>query len=121
MQTLFEYGKTANINDRKGLEGYLYSLWSEYKELWPERSFNPQNSYSSNYQPFLSFDGNSARANNFVGFINYEDVSIEIYPKIFQNLNPINRDLMHRHLFYWFSYCRKIKFPSNQSFLDNFE
>ncbi len=28
---------------------------------------------------------------------------------------------MHRHLFYWFSYCKKIKFPFNQSFLDTFE
>lgn len=121
MQTLFEYGNSIPLTDRKGLEMYLHSLWGEYRALWPYKSFNPQPSNNLPYQPFLSFDGDSAKANNFVGFIHYENMGIEIYPKVFQNLKVLNRDLMHRHLFYWFSYCRKIKFPFNQSFLDNFE
>ncbi len=28
---------------------------------------------------------------------------------------------MHRHLFYWFSYCKRVKFPFNQAFLDKLE
>lgn len=121
MKPLFEYGTPVFITDRNGLEAYLHALWGEYKALWPEKSYSPQYSNNLPYQPFLSFDGDSAKANNFVGFIHYENVAIEIYPKVFQNLKVVDRDLMHRHLFYWFSYCKKIKFPFNQSFLDNFE
>jgi 5-methylcytosine-specific restriction enzyme subunit McrC len=121
MPTLFEYGEWTNITDRKGLEGYLHSLWQEYKVLWPEKSYNPENASSKIYQPFLSFDGNLAKANNFVGFIQHDKTALEIYPKVFRSLEPINKDLMHRHLFYWLSYCKKIKFPFNQSFLDTFE
>lgn len=120
MQALYEYGNQIKVPDRKGLENYLCSLWREYKDLWPEKSYEPSNSNSS-YQPFLSFDGDLARANNFIGFINYEGVAIEIYPKIFQHMASSNKGLMHRHLFYWLSYCKKIKFPFNQPYLDSFE
>lgn len=118
---LFEYSEWADITDRKGLEGYLCSMWQEYKQLWPKKSYDFGNASSKVYQPFLTFDGNLAKANNFVGFIHHEKTTLEIYPKLFKNLNPINKDLMHRHLFYWLSYCRKMRFPFNQSFLDNFE
>jgi 5-methylcytosine-specific restriction enzyme subunit McrC len=120
MGVVFEYGKPINLLDRKGIEEYLWSLWADYKDLWPQE-IKANKSFSTNYQPFLSFDGNQAQANNFVGFINYEGVTIEIYPKVFQFMPVLNKELMHRHLFFWFSYCKKIKFPFNQSFLDSFE
>lgn len=122
MYTLFEYGKQVLIKDRKGLEGYLCFLWNVYKNLWINENQNIEDlNKSNNYQPFISFDGATAKANNFVGFIKCNNDSLEIYPKIFQNIENPSKDLMHRHLFYWFSYCNKIKFPFNQSYLDNFE
>ena len=69
MHTLFEYGKKVEIKDREGLEEYLCLLWEDYKNLWTDddaEGFENKN----NYQPFLSFDGEIAKANNFVGFIN---------------------------------------------------
>ena len=120
MDIIFEYGKQIDLDDRIGIESYLRSLWSDYKDLWPHIIENSK-LHNPNYQPFLSFDGTKARANNFVGFINYKGSTIEIYPKVFQFTSPLNKELMHRHLFFWFSYCKKIKFPFNQSFLDNFE
>ncbi|RZA02321.1 MAG: hypothetical protein EOP47_07320 [Sphingobacteriaceae bacterium] len=121
MFTLFEYGKQIQVKDRKGLEEYLCFLWKDYKNLWADENQETDNLINSNYQPFISFDGVNARANNFIGFINCNDDSFEIYPKIFQNMQYPNKDLMHRHIFFWFSYCKKIKFPFNQAFLDNFE
>jgi len=120
MHTLFEYGKKVEIKDRKGLEEYLCLLWEDYKNLWIDEDAEGFEN-KSHYQPFLSFDGEIAKANNFVGFINYNDDSLEIYPKVFQNLEKPSKELMHRHLFFWFSYCNKIKFPFNHSYLDNFE
>lgn len=121
MFTLFEYGQQISVKDRIGLEGYLCFLWQDYKNLWVDENQETEIINSSNYQPFISFDGEKAKANNFVGFINCNDDSLEIYPKVFQGMHNPNKDLMHRHLFYWFSYCKKIKFPFNQSFLDNIE
>lgn len=121
MQTLYEYGSQIKVPNRKGLESYLYSLWGEYKDLWPESTYATEESTNNLYQPFLSFDGDLARANNFIGFINYEDVAIEIYPKVFRHMASPNKEQMHRHLFYWLSYCKKIRFPFNQSYLDTFD
>lgn len=121
MSTLFEYGKQTTVKDRNGLEVYLRYLWQDYKNLWIDENQENENLINPNYQPFISFDGEKAKANNFIGFINHKDDSLEIYPKVFQNMQTLNKDLMHRHLFFWFSYCKKIKFPFNQSFLDNFE
>lgn len=117
MATIFEYGNQIDISDRPGLETYLHSIWKDFKYLWPSKEIDPLK-INPNFQPFLSFDGNAAKANNFIGFINYESTHLEIYPKIFKNEKPIDKDLMHRHLFYWLTYCKKIKFPFNRSFLD---
>ncbi|MDY9925721.1 McrC family protein [Methanosarcina sp.] len=121
MDTIFEYGEQFAVDDRKGLESYLCSLWKEYKEIWPTQLENENTNLDSKYQPFLSFDGKIARARNYIGFIHFENSNIEIYPKIFQKEPGISKELMHRHLFYWFSYCKKVKFPFNQALLDRFE
>jgi 5-methylcytosine-specific restriction endonuclease McrBC regulatory subunit McrC len=76
--------------------------WQDYKNLWVDENQETENVNNSNYQPFISFDGEKAKANNFVGFINCNDDSLEIYPKVFQNMLYPNKDLMHRHLFFWF-------------------
>jgi len=125
MSTIFEYGKQFAVDDREGLELYLCSLWEEYKEIWPaqreDENSDPDLDSGSKYQPFLSFDGKTARARNYTGFIHFEDSKIEIYPKVFQNEPGISKELMHQHLFYWFSYCKRVKLPFHQSFLDRFE
>lgn len=129
MNTIFEYGKQIAVDDRKGLESYLCSLWKEYKEIWPTQFENENSDLDSEsdsgsnlqYQPFLSFDGKMARARNYIGFIHFENFNVEIYPKVFRNEPQVSKELMHRHLFYWLSYCKKVKFPFNQAFLDRFE
>jgi len=121
MNATFEHGKQFVVDDRKGLESYLCSLWKEYKEIWPAWRENENVYPDSKFQPFLNFDENKARARNYIGFINFENSKIDIYPKIFKNTSGISKELMHCHLFYWFGYCKKVKFPFNQAFLDRFE
>src|SRR4051812_43429433 len=108
MITLFEYGKQISVKDRNGLEQYLRILWQDYKNLWVDESQEIINISNLNYQPFISFDGEKAKANNFIGYINCNGDSLEIYPKVFQNMQYLNKELMHKHLFFWFSYCKKI-------------
>lgn len=124
----FEYGEQFDIDNRKDLESYLCFLWKEYKEIWPAQPENGDldSGSDSKYQPFLSFDGDLARARNYIGFIHFENSKIEIYPKIFKKEfgEPEiskNKELLYRHLFYWFSYCKKMKFPFSQASLDRFD
>ncbi len=100
MNTIFEYGEQFTVDDRKGLESYLLSLWKEHKEIWPAKRENgspdpdpdlgSDSDSDSKYQPFLSFDGKIARARNYIGFIHFENSNMEIYPKVFQKLFEMN-------------------------------
>ncbi len=124
MISLFEYGKWESIKNKIPLHQML-------KDIWKQRLFVNTNSEltedetDNHYQPFLQFDDNQIRANNFVGFIQNGEVVIEIYPKVFRQhfSNPSENEkmLMLRHIFYWFSYCRKWNFPFNQASLDTIE
>jgi len=109
----FEFGQTFNITSRNELEAYLHAIWqANYvhdEELAP-----------THQQRILSFDGNTARARNFIGFIQSEHESIEIYPKIFREAD-MDKRMMLQHLFYWFDYCRKWKFPFSHVHLGNFQ
>lgn len=122
MSILFEYGNWTRTTRAKELRTLL-------REVWEQRLFIAANdelteeAQDSRYQPFLKFDGDQIRANNFVGFIQNEDEVIEIYPKVFRDLPDATerKDLMLRHIFYWFSYCRKWQFPFTQATLETTE
>jgi 5-methylcytosine-specific restriction enzyme subunit McrC len=124
MTSLFEYGNWESIKNKNALHQML-------KDIWKQRLFVDTNSEltedetDNHYQPFLQFDDNQIKANNFVGFIQNGEEVIEIYPKVFRQhfVNPSESEkmLMLRHIFYWFSYCRKWNFPFNQASLDTID
>lgn len=124
MALLFEYGKWQNVNNKNGLHQMLKNIWRQRIDSNND-SESKEEEIDNHYQPFVQFDDNQIRANNFVGFIQNEDEVIEIYPKVFRQHfpNPTENEkgLMLRHIFYWFSYCRKWNFPFNQASLDTFE
>jgi len=116
-QTLFEYDKWERVENSTTL---LHSL----KSIWRQRNFGnltdelEENETDKNYQPFLRFSNNEIRANNFVGFIQTANDLVEIYPKVFRNCKAKDKNDMLRHIFFWFNYCRKWKFPFSQAQLD---
>ncbi len=124
MALIFEYGKWQNIKNKNALHQLLKDIWAQRLFVGKESELE-EDQIDNHYQPFLRFDDNQIRANNFVGFIQNGEEVIEIYPKVFrQHLpNPSEDDkiLMLRHIFYWFSYCRKWNFPFNQVSLGRIE
>ena len=121
MALLFEYGKWETISNIKGLKFLLKDIWQQ-SIFHTEAEFDEQEN-DNRYQPFLRIEVNQVRANNFVGFIQNGEEVIEIYPKVFRQ-NPEFRkrkELMLQHIFYWFSYCRKWRFPFNKVSLDTFD
>lgn len=120
MSLLFEYDKWLPVRKKDELKAFLRTIWQQRST--EELSAEGDNEIIDNrYQPFLQFDDNSVRANNYIGFIQHEDELIEIYPKVFKGLENADKNLMLKHIFYWFSYCRKWRFPFNRANLDSRE
>jgi len=124
MALLFEYGKWRSIKDKNALHQMLKDIWKQRMFVETDSELT-EDETDNHYQPFLQFEDNQIRANNFVGFIQNGDEVIEIYPKVFRQLlpNPSESEkmLMLRHIFYWFSYCRRWNFPFNQASLDTID
>ncbi len=114
-KTIFEYGSFIDISNRELLESYLNGIWKNYKELLME-GYETEEEISSN-QPFLQFDGNTAKAKNYIGFIQLNDTRIEVYPKIFTKTRQ-DKALFLKHIFYWFDHCNRWKVPFNKAGLD---
>ncbi|MBO9672196.1 MAG: restriction endonuclease [Sphingobacteriaceae bacterium] len=103
----FEFGKSFDVHSRQKLEDYLCQVWQKFQQ---EKDLIVDDQEFPKKQGFLSFDGNTARARNYIGFIQGEGDHIEIYPKVFKD-KEISKPAILKHLFYWFDYCRKWKFP----------
>ncbi|MBX0335184.1 hypothetical protein K3G39_18265 [Pontibacter sp. HSC-14F20] len=119
---LFEYSAfhpLGNLN-RKKLEAFLQQVWKgryvAYAAEFLEESATPDE--EKQYQPFLRFDGNEFRTQNFIGFIQQDGETIEIYPKVFKRTPSASKELVLDHIFYWFSYCSKLHFPVLETALD---
>jgi 5-methylcytosine-specific restriction enzyme subunit McrC len=124
MQLLFEYSNQILVSNPARLKEYLYSVWQQNydsKDISIAESTNAeQPDKNPQHQPFLTFDGTLVHANNYVGFIQFENNHLEIYPKVFK-CETTPAPLMLRHLFFWFSYCRKWKLPFTKSSLSTSE
>ena len=119
MALLFEYGKWESVKNKDALKQILKDIWQQRLFADSEAEISEADN-DSHYQPFLNFDNCQVKANNFVGFIQNDYDVIEIYPKVFRNSENalVQKELMLRHIFYWFNYCHKWRFPFNQVTLD---
>ncbi|WP_316832941.1 5-methylcytosine restriction system specificity protein McrC [Pedobacter aquatilis] len=113
----YEFGPRFQVKDRDKLEAYLFEIARKH-QIEKDPNFNAL-SYRKR-QSFLSFDGNHASARNYIGFIQGEGEHIEIYPKVFKD-SKLNKSSILKHLFYWFDYCRKWKFPFAEVSLSNLD
>ncbi len=122
MVTLFEYGHWESITNKSELKQMLQDIWQKRLFVDIEAEID-EDEKDSRYQPFLQFDENQIRANNFAGFIQNGEEVIEIYPKVFRHIKNSGeyKGLMLRHIFYWFRYCRRWRFPFNQATLDRID
>lgn len=97
--------------DVVGLKSYLDTVWQSRSIFYDEQASSEEKSKN---QPFLSFDyagpkcGPRLRASKYVGFIQYDGITIELVPKLFE---ADQSSIAFRHLLWWLSYCRNIKFP----------
>lgn len=98
-----------------GFINYLSGVWqnrNRYIETEEETTEENEQEEKIQKQRFFDFtyDGNIS-ARNYVGVVQYEDIRIEVYPKIFANDKSDNYKKWQLNLLYWLTYCRKIRFP----------
>jgi 5-methylcytosine-specific restriction enzyme subunit McrC len=111
---IFEFGDWFETGGRDQLRPQLEALWqANYASRDALDDADPEGPARSSYQGFVNFDGERARARNFIGFIQNEMLQLEIYPKIFKGLelNDANTSLILQHLFWWLDYCPHWRFP----------
>lgn len=93
-----------------GLNQYLDEVWQTRTLFYDEDPDKPV----STRQPFLTYGYDPAKsqvtmqAGKYVGFIQYEGLTIQILPKLF---GKARSDVAFRHLLWWLDYSQRVRFP----------
>lgn len=115
---LFEW-ESASFDKHKNMlpdfVKYLAGVWqnrNRYVDLSDDEASEEEQEAKLHKQRFFDFtyDG-KVSARNYVGVVQYNDIRIEVYPKIFSEDAEENAAKWQLNLLYWLMYCRKIKFP----------
>lgn len=119
--------KWRSNNALNDLETFLQENWDQRKDFYNDRN-------SESKQKFLSFlSHGNIRTNNYIGSINFNGETINIFPKVFREGKYLNNDTsqlslnqMIKNILIWIEYCNKIQyafvnFPSKFEDVTNFK
>lgn len=114
----FEFGNTFTIPDThvRGLKNYLSEVWKNRLKYQSFENVEDDTSGAKEYERIFHFDGNQLRAKNYIGFIQYQDLRINIYPKIVAQ-QPHKEEIIPKVL-YWLSYSNRLQFPFSEISLE---
>lgn len=110
MITLYEFGDfeelPLNPEQILNFKKYLGEIWRN-RLLWNKFYDNE----TSHKQAFFNFEGNKVQARNYVGYFQFEDIGIQIFPKIFKSKKVKDEQFIIEHLCYFLSYTQSFNFP----------
>jgi 5-methylcytosine-specific restriction enzyme subunit McrC len=116
MINLFEYNNKEEFpkDHFDDLEVFLDDIWSKREKS--SYYFNEEDNRVEQ-QRFIQFlhKTKTIKSNKYVGVIHFEGKTINLLPKIFyKGENPKNHEVnaINKHILWWLSYCRKLKFPN---------
>jgi 5-methylcytosine-specific restriction enzyme subunit McrC len=123
MINLFEYNNKEEFpkDHFDDLEVFLDDIWSKREKS--SYYFNEEDNRVEQ-QRFIQFlhKTKTIKSNKYVGVIYFEGKTINLLPKIFyKGENPKNHEVnaINKHILWWLSYCRKLKFPNYLSGLNS--
>ena len=100
-----------SYDDVSGLKNYL-------DEVWQNRPFFPNDEESERNvtgQKFFTISGKKIKPKNYVGFVQYGNLRINVYPRVFYNHPTIDvfsdPSPAIQHVLTWLSYAKRIHFP----------
>lgn len=119
---LFEYQNKAEFPEHHfdELEAFLDDIWEKREKS--SYYFNEEDNRVEQ-QRFIQFlhKTKTLKSNKYVGVIHFEGETINLLPKIFyKGTGPTKHEVkaINKHIFWWLSYCRKLKFPNYLSGLN---
>ena len=123
MINLFEYKNSEEFEDIHfdDLEIFLDGIWAKREKS--SYYYNEEDNRIEQ-QRFIQFlhKTKTIKSNKYVGVIHFEGETINLLPKIFfKEGETTTKDVqaINRHVLWWLSYCRKLKFPNYLSGLNS--
>jgi 5-methylcytosine-specific restriction enzyme subunit McrC len=109
-------GSKWSFNDVEGLKTYLNQVWQNRPLFLSEEE--DEDEKRSTEQKFFIFSNEYIRPKNYVGFVQYGDLRLNIYPRVFYN-HPVidiseNPLPAINHVLKWLSYSNRVHFPFNE-------
>ncbi|QHT71274.1 hypothetical protein GXP67_33785 [Rhodocytophaga rosea] len=123
---LYEFGDYQTLPahiELQSFKTYLKQIWENrlwfYEQQMIEEAESEELSATirKQGQAILTFDGKDIQARNYVGFIYYQGLLIELLPKIFQSAS-FSSHTMFQHLLFYLSYVPGFRFPFARHSLD---
>lgn len=118
----WEWKKLPDGINAKEFIHYLSDIWQSRKYLFNQYNNDEQTEEEESdikrfKQGFLRFDGDYISAKNYIGFIQYNGVAINVLPKVFARTYPqpsSNMQDITSSLLNWLRYSTKIRFPFSE-------
>jgi len=122
MTNLFEYQNKEQFAEDHfdDLEVFLDDIWSKREKS----SYYTEEDNRVETQRFIQFlhKTKTLKSNKYVGVIHFKGETINLLPKIFykgEEANEHEVKVINKHVLWWLSYCRKLKFPNYLSGLNS--
>ena len=123
MINLFEYKNKESFPEHQfdDLEVFLDEIWAKREK---SNYFSNEEDNRVEQQRFIQFlhKSKSLKSNKYVGVIHFEGKTINLLPKIFykgKDPEAYEVNVINKHILWWLSYCRKLKFPNYLSGLNS--
>lgn len=99
--------------DVDGLLAYLDEVWQS--RLATDEALAGETSPTQRFLEVLR--DNRVRTGRYVGFVQWGDLTIEIYPRV---VAPDHRNQALPHLLWWLAYSRRVRFPFSDFWSDGY-
>ncbi len=93
----------------KGFQSYLNEVWQNRPLFFAEDEDEEERRETT--QRFFIFNEGNIKPRNYVGFIQYENLRINVYPRVFNRPDFSDGSLAIQNLLKWLSYSQRIHFP----------
>src|ERR1043165_7886495 len=97
-----------------GLNAYLNKVWKERPLIVQD----DEEERRETDQLFIRLKEENIRPRNYVGFVQYGDLRLNIYPRVFHGAEGFDAKAHIWHVLKWLSYARRIHFPFSATDLD---
>lgn len=99
----------------EGLKGYLNDIWQSRPLFLREE--DDEDEIRGREQRFFKFTNGKIKPWNYVGFVQYGDLRINVYPRVFKkestNIEDISASAI-QHVLTWLQYAQRVHFPFSE-------